>query len=103
MNNANRALQKKAAEKKESEQAKAKIIQVDDLLSFRQFSKKAADDVIGASGTAEVQRIRRQLNALVKDGRADKIAGARTAGGAERDRWRLADSTEWAVTGGTTS
>ena len=49
MNNANRALQKKAAEKKESEQAKAKIIQVDDLLSFRQFSKKAADDVIDVS------------------------------------------------------
>ena len=49
VNNANRALQKKAAEKKESEQAKAKIIQVDDLLSFRQFSKKAADDVIDVS------------------------------------------------------
>ena len=40
------AQEKKAAEKRESEQAKAKIVQVDDLLSFRQFSKKAADDVI---------------------------------------------------------
>jgi hypothetical protein len=39
-------LQKKAAEKKEAESSKAAIVQVDDLLSFRQFSKKAADDVI---------------------------------------------------------
>ena len=34
------AQEKKAAEKKESESAKTIAIQVDDLLSFRQFSKK---------------------------------------------------------------
>lgn len=39
-------LQKKAAEKKEQESAKVKIVQVDDLLTFRQFSKKPADDMI---------------------------------------------------------
>ncbi|RPD65015.1 coatomer protein [Lentinus tigrinus ALCF2SS1-7] len=43
------AQEKKAAEKKELEKAEAKIIQVDDLLTFRQFSKKAADDVIDDS------------------------------------------------------
>ena len=37
--------QKKAAEKKEKETKKS-IVQCDDLLTFRQFSKKAADDVI---------------------------------------------------------
>lgn len=43
--------QKKAAEKKEKE-SKVTIVQVDDLLTFRQFSKKAADDAIdvGKSG-----------------------------------------------------
>lgn len=41
--------QKKAAEKKESEKAAAVVVQVDDLLSFRQFSKKAVDDVIDVS------------------------------------------------------
>ncbi|KZT08642.1 coatomer protein [Laetiporus sulphureus 93-53] len=40
------AQEKKAAEKKEQESAKEKIVQVDDLLTFRQFSKKTADDVI---------------------------------------------------------
>ena len=41
------AQEKRAAEKKEKETSKkAKIIQVDDVLSFRQFSKKAADDAI---------------------------------------------------------
>jgi len=39
-------LQKKAAEKKAAEAAKKTVIQVDDLLTFRQFSKKAADDII---------------------------------------------------------
>ncbi|KAI0639848.1 coatomer protein [Trametes polyzona] len=43
------AQEKKAAEKREQERAKAAIVQVDDLLSFRQFSKKAADDVIDDS------------------------------------------------------
>ncbi|KAH9897960.1 coatomer protein [Cubamyces lactineus] len=43
------AQEKKAAEKQESEKAKAAIVQVDDLLTFRQFSKKAADDVIDDS------------------------------------------------------
>ena len=37
--------EKKAAETKESEK-KAAAIQVDDLLSFRQFSKKAAEELI---------------------------------------------------------
>lgn len=36
--------QKRAAEKKEAEKAKAAIVQVDDLLTFRQFSKKTADE-----------------------------------------------------------
>ncbi|KAI0937054.1 hypothetical protein AcV5_005045 [Taiwanofungus camphoratus] len=56
------AQEKKAAEKKDAESAKAKIVQVDDLLAFRQFSKKAADDVIDdvedvgrATGAGEVQ------------------------------------------------
>ncbi|CDO73176.1 hypothetical protein BN946_scf185007.g231 [Trametes cinnabarina] len=55
------AQEKKAAEKRESESAKAAIVQVDDLLTFRQFSKKAADDVIDdsedvsrATGSGEV-------------------------------------------------
>ena len=34
---------KKAAEKKEAEAPEAVIVQVDDLLSFRQFSKRDAD------------------------------------------------------------
>ncbi|KAF8636776.1 hypothetical protein AX16_010977 [Volvariella volvacea WC 439] len=56
------AQEKRAAEKKEAESTKAAIIQVDDLLTFRQFSKKTADDVIDydadvgrATGAAEVQ------------------------------------------------
>lgn len=32
--------QKKAAEKKEAENTKEHVVQVDDLLTFRQFSKK---------------------------------------------------------------
>ncbi|EKM61471.1 uncharacterized protein PHACADRAFT_248107 [Phanerochaete carnosa HHB-10118-sp] len=40
------AQEKKAAEKKEQESAKPAAIQVDDLLTFRQFSKKVADDII---------------------------------------------------------
>ncbi|KAH9942945.1 coatomer protein [Amylocystis lapponica] len=40
------AQEKKAAEKKELESTKAKIVQVDDLLTFRQFSKKAVDDAL---------------------------------------------------------
>lgn len=42
--------QKKAAEKKEKE-TKANVVQVDDLLTFRQFSKKTADDAIDVSIT----------------------------------------------------
>ena len=38
--------QKKAAEKRELEAAKQDVVRVDDLLTFRQFTKKAADDVI---------------------------------------------------------
>ncbi|KAG1829048.1 coatomer beta C-terminal region-domain-containing protein [Suillus subalutaceus] len=36
----------KAAEKKESESTKEHVVQVDDLLTFRQFSEKSADDPI---------------------------------------------------------
>ncbi|KAI0271474.1 coatomer beta subunit [Gloeopeniophorella convolvens] len=56
------AQEKKAAEKRELEAPKQDIVQVDDLLTFRQFTKKAADDVIDydedvgrATGAGEVQ------------------------------------------------
>jgi coatomer subunit beta len=42
------AQEKRAAEKKEAESEKT-IVQVDDLLVFRQFSKKIADDAIDVS------------------------------------------------------
>jgi len=38
--------QKRATEKKESESTKAVVVQVDDLLMFRQFSKKTADEAL---------------------------------------------------------
>ena len=38
--------QKKAAEKKEAETVKAVAVQVDDLLTFSQFSKKSVDNII---------------------------------------------------------
>lgn len=41
--------QRKAAEKKELESSKTIEIQVDDLLTFRQFSKKASDDLVDVS------------------------------------------------------
>ncbi|KAJ7578395.1 coatomer protein [Mycena floridula] len=54
------AQEKRAAEKKKTEQTNAATVQVDDLLSFRQFSKKTADDAIDydedvgrATGAAE--------------------------------------------------
>ncbi|THH30621.1 hypothetical protein EUX98_g3558 [Antrodiella citrinella] len=40
------AQEKKAAEKKESEKTTEVAVQVDDLLTFRQFSKKAVDDLV---------------------------------------------------------
>ena len=40
------AQEKKAAEKKDSETTKAVAVQVDDLLTFRQFSKKAVEDLV---------------------------------------------------------
>ena len=43
------AQEKKAAEKREQESTKPAAIQVDDVLTFRQFSKKAADDIIDVS------------------------------------------------------
>jgi vesicle coat complex subunit len=43
------AQEKKAAEKKEQESTKPAAIQVDDLLTFRQFSKKAAEDIVDVS------------------------------------------------------
>jgi len=39
-------VQKRAAEKKEAETTKAITVHVDDLLTFRQFSKKTADEAI---------------------------------------------------------
>ncbi|KAG1786708.1 coatomer beta C-terminal region-domain-containing protein [Suillus plorans] len=55
------AQERKAAEKKEAENTKEHVVQVDDLLTFRQFSKKSADDPIDyvedlgkATGAAEV-------------------------------------------------
>jgi len=36
----------KAAERKDAESTKAVIVQIDDLLTFRQFSKRLADDAI---------------------------------------------------------
>ena len=47
--------QKKAAEKKEKETKKT-IVQCDDLLTFRQFSKKAADDVIDVRDSVDVAK-----------------------------------------------
>jgi len=56
------AQEAKAAERKDAEATKAVIVQVDDLLSFRQFSKKSADDAIDydedvgrATGSGEVR------------------------------------------------
>ncbi|KAL6307672.1 coatomer protein [Sparassis latifolia] len=55
------AQEKKAAEKREQESAKEKIVQVDDLLTFRQFSKKPVEEVFDdledvgrATGAGEV-------------------------------------------------
>ncbi|KAG1887545.1 coatomer beta C-terminal region-domain-containing protein [Suillus fuscotomentosus] len=55
------AQEKKAAEKKEAENTKEHVVQLDDLLTFRQFSRKSADDPIDyvedlgkATGAAEV-------------------------------------------------
>ncbi|KIJ10292.1 hypothetical protein PAXINDRAFT_164290 [Paxillus involutus ATCC 200175] len=55
------AQEKRAAEEKEAEGTKETIVQVDDLLNFRQFSKKSADDPINyaddlgkATGAGEV-------------------------------------------------
>ncbi|KAH6911094.1 coatomer beta subunit [Coprinopsis sp. MPI-PUGE-AT-0042] len=56
------AQEKRAAEKKAAETEKKVSVQVDDLLSFRQFSKRSADDAIDydedvskATGASEVQ------------------------------------------------
>ncbi|KAL0952200.1 hypothetical protein HGRIS_008809 [Hohenbuehelia grisea] len=56
------AQEKRAAEKKAAETDKKVLVQVDDLLSFRQFSRKGADDAIDddedvgrATGSTEVQ------------------------------------------------
>ncbi len=40
------AQEKKAAEKKDAETTKTVAVQVDDLLTFRQFSKKGAEDLV---------------------------------------------------------
>jgi coatomer subunit beta len=56
------AQEKKASEKREAEKEKEAIVHVDDLLSFRQFSKKGADEAIDynedvgrATGAGEIQ------------------------------------------------
>ncbi|TFL03311.1 adaptin N terminal region-domain-containing protein [Pterulicium gracile] len=56
------AQEKRAAEKKDAETMKKVAVQVDDLLSFRQFSKKSVDEAIDidadvgrATGSAEVR------------------------------------------------
>lgn len=57
----------------------------------------AAQAVIGAAGTAEQKRVRRQLNDLVGKGTAEKIKGNRSKTGAEPDRWRLDEKSRWAA------
>ena len=54
----------KAAERKDAEAPKTIIVQVDDLLSFRQFSKKSADEAIDVSIHAEVYVVRSLLMTL---------------------------------------
>ncbi|KAI5988860.1 adaptin N terminal region-domain-containing protein [Pisolithus orientalis] len=56
------AQEKRAAEKKAAETVKENVIQVDDLLTFRQFSKKSVDDAVDyvedlgkATGAGEVR------------------------------------------------
>ncbi|KAK0467332.1 coatomer protein [Desarmillaria tabescens] len=56
------AQEKRALEKKETEATKTAVVQVDDLLTFRQFSKKTNDDTIDddedvgrATGSGEIQ------------------------------------------------
>lgn len=50
---------------------------------------EAADQVIGATGTTEQAKMRRELNKMKKDGSVEKIPGTRTSAGATPDRWRL--------------
>lgn len=57
----------------------------------------AAQAVIGADGMAEQQRIRRQLNDLVRKGTAEKIKGVRAGQGSSPDRWRIDPKIGWAV------
>lgn len=49
--------QKKALEKSEAEKEKAAVVQVDDLLTFRQFSKKAADDLLDVSISGDMGHV----------------------------------------------
>lgn len=56
------AQEKRAAEKKAAETVKENVVQVDDLLTFRQFSKKSVDDAVDyvedlgkATGAGEVR------------------------------------------------
>ncbi|KAL1738136.1 coatomer beta C-terminal region-domain-containing protein, partial [Schizophyllum fasciatum] len=46
------AQEKRAAETKAAESAKPTVVQVDDLITFSQFSKKAADDIIDVGGVS---------------------------------------------------
>jgi replicative DNA helicase len=58
---------------------------------------EAAQNVVGAAGTAELQKVKRELNKLVKTGSVEKIQGTRTAKGAEPDRWRVRAELAWAA------
>jgi hypothetical protein len=60
--------QKKAAEKKESESTQDRIVQVDDLLTFRQFSKKSADDPIDVRFLSCVSLFRHLCFVVVRRG-----------------------------------
>ena len=62
------AQEKKAAEKKEQESTKKVQVQVDDLLTFRQFSKKAAEDIVDV-GTADPRRCIRTYVLCIGPGR----------------------------------
>lgn len=57
----------------------------------------AALETIGSAEKKDLQKVRRSLNTMVERGEAEKLPGARTAGGAERDRWLMSQEHAWAV------
>jgi vesicle coat complex subunit len=60
------AQEAKAAERKDAESTKAVIVQVDDLLTFRQFSKKSADDAIDVCDTTSGGSVMKVLTAIIR-------------------------------------